>query len=126
MALAHSKYPTFETFEDFITWENMQQGKYDLIDGEAVAMAGGSEGHSTIQFNIQKAVDSKLREGGPCRVYNSNMAIKTGVNSGRYPDATIDCGTRNRLNRSLPKPIVVFEVLLPETQIEDRTVKLSE
>jgi len=41
MALAHSKYPTFETFEDFITWENMQQGKYDLIDGEAVAMAGG-------------------------------------------------------------------------------------
>jgi len=54
------------------------------------------------------------------------MAIKTGVNSGRYPDATIDCGTRNRLNRSLPKPIVVFEVLSPETQIEDRTVKLSE
>jgi Uma2 family endonuclease len=54
------------------------------------------------------------------------MIMKTGVNKGRYPDVTIDCGQRNAANQSAPKPVVVFEVLSPKTQKEDRTVKLAE
>jgi Uma2 family endonuclease len=126
MALARQKSPTFDTYDDFMNWESFQSAKHDLVEGEPVAMAGGSEGHSIIQVNICNAMQNKLGRGNPCRVFNSDMAVQTGVKSGRYPDATIDCGPRNPANRSAPKPTVVFEVLSPETQKDDRTVKLHE
>jgi len=52
--------------------------------------------------------------------------MKTSFKKGRYPDVIIDCGARNRRNLSAPDPRVVFEVLSPETQKDDRTVKLAE
>jgi Uma2 family endonuclease len=54
------------------------------------------------------------------------MLIKTGNGRGRYPDVTIDCGPRNPANLVAPQPVVVFEVLSPETQREDRTLKLAD
>jgi Uma2 family endonuclease len=39
---------------------------------------------------------------------------------------TIDCGQRNPSNLVAPNPVVVFEVLSPETQREDRTLKLAD
>jgi Uma2 family endonuclease len=54
------------------------------------------------------------------------MLVRTGTDRGRYPDMTIDCGPRNPSNRVAPNPVVVFEVLSPDTQREDRTVKLDD
>lgn len=125
MAHPRPKTATFASFEDFIGWEAIQSSKHELVDGEAVAMAGASEGHNIIQGNIFAAALGKLR-GGPCRPFPSDMAVKTGADKGRYPDVTVDCGRRNPTNRSAPDPRVVFEVLSIETQKEDRTVKLAE
>lgn len=115
----------FDTFEEFLDWERFQDVRHDLIDGVPVAMTGASEGHNIILGNIFAALLSKLR-GGPCRPFTSDMAMKTGVRSGRYPDVSVDCGPRNPANRAAPHPVVVFEVLSPTTEGEDRTVKLSE
>jgi Uma2 family endonuclease len=88
-------------------------------------MAGAGEAHNIIQGNIFAAAHAKLRSS-PCVPFTSDMAMKTGVRKGRYPDITIDCGNRNPKNQSSPKPTVAIEVLSPETQKEDRTVKLAE
>jgi len=116
---------TFETFEDFLVWERSQTTRHELIDGVPAAMAGANEGHNIIQGNIFAALLSRLR-GGPCCPFPSDMAMKTGSRKGQYPDVTVDYGPRNPENRSLPKPTVVFDVLSPKTQGEDRTVKLWE
>jgi len=116
---------TFDTFEDFLVWEKRQETKHELVDGEPVAMAGASEGHNIIQGNIFASALGKLR-GGPCRPFPSDMAMKTGSSKGRYPDVMIDCGPRNPANQSAPNPTVAFEVLSPETQQVDRTIKLAE
>jgi Uma2 family endonuclease len=125
MAQAHLQPLTFGLFEDFLAWESRQDSKHELIDGVPVGMAGAKEGHTIIQGNLFAYAFAKLR-GTPCRALPSDMAVKTGVRSGRYPDMTIDCGRPNPDNQAAPKPVVVFEVLSPETQREDRTVKLAD
>jgi Uma2 family endonuclease len=113
------------TFEEFVEWERHQETKHEFVDGIPVAMAGGTEAHSVIQGNLFAAALRKLR-GGPCRPFTSDMLVKTGTGKGRYPDMTIDCGQRNPANLVAPRPVAVFEVLSPETQREDRTLKLAD
>ena len=125
MAHVQHKPLIFGTFEEFLDWDHAQDTKHELIDGVPMAMTGGSEGHSVIQVNILTSLSIKLR-GGPCRPFGSDLAMKTGVRNGRYPDVTVDCGPRNATNRAVPNPVVVFEILSPSTQGEDRTVKLWE
>lgn len=125
MAQSQSRRLSFATFEEFLDWERHQETKHEFVDGEPVAMAGGSEAHNIIQGNLFAAALAKLR-GSPCRPFPSDMAVKTGLQKGRYPDVTIDCGPRNPGNQAAPDPRVVFEVLSRETQKEDRTIKLAE
>jgi Uma2 family endonuclease len=113
------------TFDAFLAWEQRQETKHEYVDGDVLAMAGGSEAHNTIQANLIAAAAPKLR-GSPCRPFPSDMLVRTGLGRGRYPDMTIDCGPRRPDNRVAPEPKVVFEVLSNDTQREDRTIKLAE
>ncbi len=113
------------TFDEFVNWARHQETKYEFIDGVPVAMAGGTEAHNVIQGNLFASALTKLR-GGPCRPFPSDMLVRTGTGKGRYPDMTIDCGPRNPANLVAPMPVAVFEVLSPETQREDRTIKLAD
>jgi Uma2 family endonuclease len=113
------------TFEAFLDWERHQETKHEFLDGVPVAMAGGTEAHNIIQTNLLASALTKLR-GGPCRPFPSDMLVRTGTGKGRYPDMTIDCGQRNPSNPVAPNPVVVFEALSPETQREDRTLKLAD
>ena len=72
---------TFASFEDFLEWERRQQTKHELIDGVPVGMAGANEAHNIIQGNVLASALARLR-GGPCRPFPSDMAVKTGVQSG--------------------------------------------
>jgi Uma2 family endonuclease len=113
------------TFEEFVAWERHQETRHEFVDGVAVAMAAGTEAHNVIQGNLFAAALTRLR-GGPCRPFTSDMLVQTGTGKGRYPDVTIDCGQRNPANLVAPRPVAVFEVLSPETQREDRTLKLAD
>ena len=99
------------TFDEFLDWERHQETKHEFVNGAPVAMAGGTEAHNVAQGNLFAAALTKLR-GGPCRPFTSDM--------------TIDCGQRNPANLAAPMPVAVFEVLSPDTQREDRTLKLAD
>jgi Uma2 family endonuclease len=103
MSQPRSQVLSFATFEEFLDWERHQETKHELVDGEPVAMAGGTEGHNIIQGNLFAAALARLR-GSPCRPFPSDMAVKTGFQKGRYPDVTIDCGPRNPGNQAAPDP----------------------
>jgi Uma2 family endonuclease len=117
--------PKLLTFDEFLDWEHGQELKHEFVDGQAVAMAGGTEAHTIIQANLIAAAAPKLRGSG-CRPFPSDMLVRTGTGRGRYPDMTIDCGPRRAENVVAPEPRVVFEVLSEETQRRDRTIKLAD
>jgi len=113
------------TFEEFLAWENRQEFKHEFVEGRPVAMAGGTIAHNVIQTNLIVAAASRLR-GTPCRPFPSDMLVRTGMDRGRYPDMTIDCGPRRGADLIVPEPRVVFEILSENTQRSDRTIKLAD
>ncbi len=116
------------TVEEFYDLYDTIEEKYELVDGEAWLMSGGTPAHALIAVNITTALRTKLRGTG-CRPYNSDLGLRLGPQDLRYPDAAIYCDPRDlgqdpNVARDYANPVAVFEVLSPSTATEDRRVKV--
>jgi len=80
-------------------WRDLQRASHDVkheyIDGQLYAMAGGSLDHSAIAINVVIALSAALAPG-PCRVYNSDAAVRLSARRYVYPDATVTCAEDDR------------------------------
>jgi Uma2 family endonuclease len=97
--------------------------KYEYSDGWVHAMAGGTADHSTVAVNLTHDLFDALSDG-PCRVYNSDMAVRLSPTDYRFPDASVTCDARDSGSvTEIEFPRVLVEVLSDSTECEDRTVK---
>jgi Uma2 family endonuclease len=69
--------------------------KYEYHNGWLVAMAGRSLDHSRIAINAMRALEDGLGDG-PCRVYNSDAALRLSPSEYRFADAVVTCDERDR------------------------------
>lgn len=125
MAASVLDRPVLHDLDDFLAWLQTQEGRYEFIEGRIVAMAGGSYPHAVIQGNLIAAIHGQLR-GGPCRVLGGDLLVPTHENNrrGRFPDAAVTCSreTEHRLRR----PVILFEILSPGSERDDRGDKWLE
>ena len=102
--------------------------KYEWFAGRIYAMAGGTYVHSRLIDNLAAALKSGLR-GKPCKAIGSNLHVRIEAADVRViPDNAIHCENarfEGKNRRSLITPIVVFEVLSPETEKYDRREKFE-
>ena len=99
--------------------------KYEYHDGWLVAMAGGNLDHSRVAINAIRALEDGLGDG-PCRVYNSDAAVRLSPSDYRFADAVVSCDARDRGRvTEVQAPRVVVEVLSDSTEREDRTEKFA-
>ncbi len=87
-------------------WRDPQRASHDLkheyVDGQLYAMAGGSLDHSAIAINVVIALIALIAliaaiAPGPCRVYNSDAAVRLSARRYVYPDATVTCAEDDRV-----------------------------
>jgi Uma2 family endonuclease len=125
MAEHAQEAPPLADLDNFVAWLAGHTGRYEFLDGRIVAMAGGGELHNDIQVNLLAALKRKLR-GGPCKPNGSDLLVRTDPAGrvGRFPDASVTCGRES--GRYVTRPVVVFEILSPETELVDRTEKRRE
>jgi Uma2 family endonuclease len=120
---------------EYLELEEASTEKHEYVDGYVYAMAGASDGHGTIAFNLAGAVHPLLR-GKRCKGFLSDMKVEIPdafTSRGRpkyyYPDFLITCSEAD-LSPSASKikkePCLVVEVLSGSTQLTDRTEKLDE
>lgn len=120
------EHKKFATPEEYLLHEAAAEYKSEYIDGEIVAMAGGSKEHSLISVNVTSALHVAL-EARPCHVFNSDMRLQ--VEDRRmyvYPDVMVVCGRIDLApgtNDMLLNPVVIVEVLSPKTRGYDRVKK---
>ena len=57
------------TAEEYLEWEAKQEFRHEYIDGEILAMTGGSLPHNDIAINFCMALRPHVRQRG-CRVNN--------------------------------------------------------
>lgn len=114
------------TPEQYLEIERQADHKSEYFSGEIVALAGVSEPHALIVWNIAGEFYNQLK-GRPCKAYASDMRVKvdaTGLYT--YPDVVVVCGeTRfdDEHKDTLTNPTVLIEVLSKSTEAYDRGEK---
>ena len=112
------------TVEQFLAWEELQPERWEFDGFQPIAMVGRTERHTVILGNIFVALRERLR-GGPCRPYLEGLKIAA-ADSIRYPDVFVACGPTLGTATIANNPVVVFEVLSPNTTRTDVVVKNRE
>ncbi len=113
------------TLEDYLSVEEMSRVKHEFLNGEIVAMAGGSPEHAALSAAIIVLLGRELR--APCRPYSSDLRVHVPTaNVYTYPDAAVVCGAPVRAANSpthVTNPTLLVEVLSPSTEEYDRGEK---
>ena len=113
------------TWDDYLTWEASQPVRYELVDGQVLAMGGGTAAHERIANALRVELTLRLR-GRSCRPHGPDMKVHTGTGNGRYPDALIECGPYRPEAGEAQEPVAVFEVLSRSTAWIDQGKKLRD
>ncbi|MEJ1157870.1 Uma2 family endonuclease [Prosthecomicrobium sp. N25] len=104
------------------TWTDTE--KYELLDGEPVAMAGGTVDNEIVTANIAGFLYARMRDRG-CRPYR-DLLLCSPVSDrfGVFPDVYVRCGPPGDGRRTwVDDAVAVFEVLSPSTIAIDRGYK---
>jgi Uma2 family endonuclease len=68
-------------------------GRYELVDGEVVAMSPERSGHNRVKGNVFVALRSAIAAAGvPCQAFTDGMAVEIDDRHTYEPDAMVRCG----------------------------------
>ena len=116
------------TMEQYLELERAATGKHEFIDGDIVAMSGGTPRHSIITVNIGGHFHSQLKGTG-CVPFSPDVKVYVARSKMiAYPDVTIVCGDPEFLDSKrdvIKNPTVMVEVLSPSTKNHDRGEKAT-
>jgi len=111
--------------EEYLTQEESAEERGEYVGGCIYAMAGGTDTHIQISFNLTRIVTEKLR--GRCRAYQSEMKVRVEeTDAFYYPDVTVVCGEQQfyRGRRDvIENPVLLAEVLSESTKEYDKNDK---
>ncbi len=114
------------TVEQYLRIERAAQFRSEYIEGEVVAMSGGSRNHAFIAAEVLALLNFQLR-GRPCGVAGSDLRLFCKqANVLTYPDLVIACEPAKYLDDdedTLTDATVIVEVLSPSTRNFDRGEK---
>ncbi|MCB1920436.1 MAG: Uma2 family endonuclease [Candidatus Competibacteraceae bacterium] len=106
---------------EFIEWENQQDTRHELLDGEVIAMTGGTVAHASLILQIGAALLHHLK-GTPCRVFTSDLKVQA-LKNVFYPDVVVSCESQENDDVLCHCPKLIIEVLSSSTSRKDRSKK---
>lgn len=116
------------TVEQYLEMERKSEVRHEYVDGKVIAMAGESPTHNRIAGNIYRQLGNRF-EDQPCEVFIEGIRARVSPTKYRYPDVMALCGEAQFDAANPPallNPAVIFEVLSPSTENEDRDDKWTE
>jgi Uma2 family endonuclease len=116
------------TVPEFLAWaETQEKPRYELIDGQPVAMAPERSEHVEAKLSAAVALRAAIdRSGVACQAFVEGLTVEIDQSTGYVPDALVNCGEPvPRGSMTAPNPVIVVEVLSPSTRGIDTTVKLA-
>ena len=126
--MAQAIQPRAISAADYLAFERASEERHELIDGQIVAMTGGTFEHAVIAGNVARELGKALRDR-PCWVCPADMRIKIEASERyTYADAAVVCGTprfEGDRRDTLLNPTALFEVLSDSTESYDRGEKFA-
>ncbi len=108
------------TYDAWLALEATSTLRHELVDGELLATAGGSEAHALLALRVGALLDAALA-GRPCFVFGSDLAVRVDEETVFYPDVQVICRERGAEGG----PALVVEVLSDSTEVWDRSGKFE-
>lgn len=124
--MAHALQYVPVTLEEYLAGEQDGVMRHEFVDGQTYAMTGVSETHNTIAASFFLAIGGKLSDD--CRGWQSDMKLKvekSGTSFVYYPDIMVACGENIDDPYVRTNPILIIEVLSPNTQRVDLKEKFD-
>lgn len=119
-------YPQRMTVEAYLAWEPQQEQRFEFVNGEVMAMTGGSLPHNDIAINLLTALRPHIRNQG-CRINMADAKVSITPSIYRYPDVAVSCDERDKTALdAIRYPKLIVEVLSPGTETLDRSDKFKE
>ncbi len=117
------------TFDEFVVWAEAQpEGRYELVNGEVVAMPSEGGRHNLVKLAVVKALEVAVAAAKfQGTVFTDGMTVRIDDQRGREPDAAVTATPVADLDAlSLVDPLIVVEVVSPNSLRDDTGVKLIE
>jgi len=115
-------------YAEYVAIANDSEIRYEYLDGEVIAMAGGTVEHARLIARAAALIDRAL-EGRSCIVLPSDLRVRIRAAArSTYPDLHIVCGQPERDpddDHAIVNPTVIVEVLSDSTAGLDRTEKFA-
>lgn len=114
------------TTDEFLAWAEGRPGRYELIDGQVIAMSPERVRHAEVKAAAYLSLRSAIRHAGlPCRAMPDGMTVRIDDHTAFEPDALVYCGERADPRAvEIPNPVIVVEVVSPGTRSVDQGAKL--
>jgi Uma2 family endonuclease len=107
------------TLTEFLDWDDGTDTRYELIDGQVVAMAPPCDAHGTIVMNLGFALGPSLK--APCRMVASAGITRAERDDSFYvADLAVTCDEPAGQRPFLPEPRLIIAVLSRSTAAHDR------
>jgi len=92
--------------------ERQADDRYELVDGEIVAMTRGTVGHNSAKFAACLALYNAVRAAKlPCQVLIDGVGVKISEKTVRIPDVVVHGGTELDRNAMIVEsPVIAVEV----------------
>ena len=112
------------TVEEYLEGEKDSPVKHEYVDGRVFAFAGASDVHNRITGNIFAQLwDAATQKG--CRIYMSDMKMRTLGSRFYYPDVMAVCDENDMDDYIKERPCLIVEVLSRSTANTDRREKVD-
>jgi Uma2 family endonuclease len=115
------------TSDEFLLWAEGKEERWELHDGAPVMMSPERVAHVRTKFSTATALQEAVKDAHlPCEVFADGLFVKINARTTFEPDATLVCGPRRPDDAIfINDPIIVVEVLSPNTAAIDHEPKLS-
>lgn len=120
--------PRRMTLDEFLAWDDGTDTRYELHDGQPVAMAPTRWAHGEVVARLSRLIGNRLAERRPeCSVLiGPGVQSRRRANSYFIPDMLMTCESRKADSALIEAPVLIVEVLSDSTESTDRIVKLQE
>jgi Uma2 family endonuclease len=115
------KPPAEMTVAEFLAWDAPGVGRWELVDGEPIAMAPASRTHGALQLELGGLIRNHLADAGsPCTVIAAPGIIPRVLanENFRIPELAVTCTRYETEEYDVSNPVLIVEILSPSNRAE--------
>ncbi len=108
--------------DEFLVWSERQpDDRYELVDGEIIAMTRDTIGHNQAKLAACLALYEAVRVAKlPCQVFIDGVGVRINKNTLRIPDVVLQCGVESDPKAMIVEsPLIAVEVVSPSSERDD-------